>query len=114
MENRNLISTKQQHTSNITIRIIVPWVERFGNILWTCPDIPMRAQLTITAITPITSIASCGYKDVCGGADMSYTKEYDRYKFKNLFILTKYRSYWFNYNFIIINKMFKMKVEWAK
>lgn len=87
MENRNLISTKQQHTSNITIRMIVPWVERFGNILWTCPDIPMRAQLTITAITPITSIASCEYKDVYGGADTFYTKEYDNYKFKNLLIL---------------------------
>lgn len=74
--------------------MIVPWAERFGNILWTCPDIPMRAQLTITAITPITSIASCEYKDIYGGVDMFHTKECDNYKFKNLLLMTKYSGYW--------------------
>ena len=52
------IHIKIKLTSRTTIRMILSVTVMLGNIRWTDPPMPSKARFTITAITPMTSIAS--------------------------------------------------------
>lgn len=51
--------TKMMLTSSATISKMVCVVDISGNMRWTGPDRPIRAQLTSTAIKPMASIIFC-------------------------------------------------------